>query len=252
VYWQKRWDFLNSIEYEFTYKGNYGAKGEKRAARCKRTPEQIVRQNEINRKNKVRRLIKANFSPGDYWITLKYPQGIRKPLEEVKSDMRRFLSSMRAAYRREEDELKYIYRVEVGKRGGIHIHIILNRVRGKPPTDMLVNRYWKYGRANFTLLYEDGGYDQLASYLTKSPEEDEDAKAARAYVPSRNMIHPQPAKKEYFTRTVKKLVKEGPKPKEGFYIEKDSVISGVNPFTGLSYLHYTEVRINPIERMGGG
>ena len=75
AYWQKRWDFLNSVEYEYTYAGNYGAKGEKRKPRVKPTPEQIEKQNQINKTKKVRRLIKQNFSPGDYWITLKYTKG---------------------------------------------------------------------------------------------------------------------------------------------------------------------------------
>lgn len=252
AYTRKRWEFLNSIEFEFSYKGKYGAKGEKRCKRTKKTPEQVKKQNALNRKNYVRRLIKKNFYPGDYWITLKYPQGTRKPLEDVKKDMSNFLDCMRRAYRRQEDELKYIYRIEVGKRGGIHIHIILNRVRGKPGTDILVERYWKSGRPNFQLLYEDGGFDQLASYLTKEPEQSEDAIKTRAYVPSRNLEKPVPEKKTYLRRTVEKLIEEGPEPTPGFYIDKSSIVSGVNVYTGMSYLHYTEIRVKTRERSDDG
>lgn len=252
AYTRKRWEFPNSIEYDFTWAGNYGAKGEKRAPRVKKTPEQVKKQNALNRKNYVRRTIKKNFAPGDYWVTLKYPQGIRPPLEEVKNDLSKFIDNMRRAYRRQQDELKYIYRIEVGKRGGIHIHIILNRVRGKPGTDILVERYWKPGRPNFTLLYEDGGFDQLASYLTKAPEQSDDAIKTRAYVPSRNLEKPVPEKKIYLRRTVETLIKDGPQPTPGFYIDKSSIVTGVNAFTGMSYLYYTEIRVKPKGRTDDG
>lgn len=250
AYWQKRWEFLNSIEYEFTYIGNYGAKGEKRRPRKKPTPEQVEKQNYINKKNKVRRLIKANFSPGDYWVTLKYSKGTRKPLEEIKKDMKKFTDNMRRAYKRRGAEFKYIYRVEIGRNGGIHIHIILNRSRGKPAADILLDRYWKGGHPYFAVLYEDGGYDQLASYLIKDlPEEkneDEVDAYLKAYHPSRNLIRPEPEKKYYSRMTMRKLVLEGPVAQEGFYIDRDSVEIGENPFTGMSYARYTEIRLKPI------
>lgn len=252
AYWQKKWEFLNSTEYEYTYVGNYGAKGEKREKRKKITPEQVVLQNAINRRNRVRRLIKQNFRQGDYWVTLKYPKGVRKSVEDVKKDVRNFISRMRSAYKKQGESLLYIYRIEIGKRGGIHVHMILNRVRGKLATDVLVERNWKQGRPHFVLLYEDGGYDQLASYLTKAPEDTEDGHKTRGYVPSRNLVKPEPKKKTYFRRTVEKLVKEGPVPTEGYYIDRDSIVCGKNAYTGMSYLHYTEVRKKPIERADDG
>ena len=81
MYNRERWIFLNSIETECKYAGKYGAKGEKRAKRKKPTPEQVAKQNQINKENRIRRLIKANFYPSDLWVTLKYPKGTRKPFE---------------------------------------------------------------------------------------------------------------------------------------------------------------------------
>lgn len=40
------------MDYEYTYLGKYGAKGEKRAARIKPTPEQIAKQNHTNKVKK--------------------------------------------------------------------------------------------------------------------------------------------------------------------------------------------------------
>ena len=247
AYWQKIWRFQNSVEYEYTYMGNYGAKGEKRKKRAKPTPEQVAKQNLTNRTNYVRRLIKGNFSPGDYWITLKYAAGTRKPVEEVRKDMEHFISNMRKAYKKQGEQFKYIFRVEIGSKGGIHIHIILNRRSGGQSTDVLVERYWKGGHPHFQLLYEDGGYDQLASYLVKPAlEGQKEDTYLKGYHPSRNLKKPVPETKIYLKRTVKKLIEEGPVPQEGFYIDKDTLEVGENQFTGMSYLRYTEVRIKPI------
>lgn len=252
AYRQKKWEFQNSVEYEYSYKGNCGAKGEKRKERVKPTPEQVIKQNLKNRTNYVRRLIKANFGPGDYWITLKYTCGTRKSVEDVKKDIKRFITNMRTAYKKQEEKFKYIYRVEIGSRGGIHIHIILNRRRNGTATDVLVERYWKGGHPHFSLLYEDGGYAQLASYLVKPALEEKEDSYLKAYHPSRNLKKPVPEIKIFTRRTVKKLIEEGPVPEEGFYIDRDTLVVGENPFTGMSYLHYTEVRINPIRGSGNG
>lgn len=76
---KKIWYFENSREVEYTHKGRYGAPGEKRGPRRKRTPADIKRANQTNRVNRVRRKIKANFREDDYWSTLTYKKEERKP-----------------------------------------------------------------------------------------------------------------------------------------------------------------------------
>lgn len=63
----------NYTEYEFKWKGKYGAKGEVRGKRTKKTPEAMAKINQKNRETKVRREILLNFQEGDYWVALKYP-----------------------------------------------------------------------------------------------------------------------------------------------------------------------------------
>lgn len=138
AYTKKEWVFPDSIETQYTYKGNYGARGEKRAPRRKITPEQIKKQNQWRREQEARRVMKANFAKGDLWCTLLYPRGTRKPMEEVKQDMNRFLSKLRYRYKRLEAPLKFLYRIEIGSRGGIHIHMICNETGCSPPTDMMI------------------------------------------------------------------------------------------------------------------
>lgn len=256
AYTRKKYTGINTTEYEYYFKGKYGAKGEKRAPKQKRTPEQIARQNQINKENRVRRTIQDNFYPNDYWITLNYPKGTRKPYKDVKADFDAFIKRLRKEYRTRGEPLKFMYRIEIGTRGGIHIHIIINRIWG---ADLLVQKCWT-GRCHFTHLYEDGGFRQLAAYLTKPLSEDckrykqlgfitdKDERAMSKYGSSRNLTRPAPEKKTYSRRTVRKLITEGPKPSPGYVIDKNSIHIGINPYTGYTYMHYSEVRIKQIER----
>lgn len=257
AYLQDTWIFTNSIEHEYKFLGKNGAKGEKRQKRKKATPEQIKRQNQTNKEKKMRRLIKANFYPNDLWITLKYPEGFRKEVIKVKEDIKKFLNRMRTTYKKMGQAFKFIYRLEIGKQGGIHIHIIINRVYGMD-TDILVQKNWTHGRANFESIYEYGGYKKLAEYIVKKPDEEveeqlslfevEEQKEFTKYSPSRNLIRPLPERKLYIRRTMRKLLEDGPQPTPGFYIDKNSVHFGVNPYTGKSYYQYIEYRIKEISR----
>ena len=251
------WRFRDSIEYEFKFLGRYGGKGEKRAAKEKATPEQVARQNQLNKEKKVRRLIKANFTERDYWVTLKYPKGERPSIETVKQDMNSFLGRLRRMYKKVGESVRFIYRLEIGSRGGAHVHIILNRAEGIA-TDLAVQEAWTYGRVNFQHLHETGGYSDLAAYLVKPPSPEaqrhidelppEARKEVIKYSSSRNLIRPEPERKEYTHNTMRRLIDEGPTASPGFYIDYDSIKQGVNVYTGMSYLYYTECRLDPTKR----
>ena len=47
---------------------------------------------------------------------------------------------------------------------------------------------------------------------------------------------------------MRRILEDGPKPTPGFYIVKESVVSGINKYTGMSYLRYTEQRIKEVKR----
>lgn len=251
MYRLKKYRFKGSTDYEFSYAGNYGAKGEKRSPRAKTTPEQIRKQNQHNREKKMWRLIRANFDVGDLWTTLKYPKGIRPPVEKIKKDLQTMFRKLRTAYKARGAPLKFIYRLEIGELGGIHIHMVINRI---PDTDKLIASAWK-NPVNLTPLYDLGEFRDLASYLVKQPEEveeqlslfdTEDKKKLLAVSSSRNLIRPEPETKEYTRRTMRKILEKGPVPEPGYYIDVDTVYSGINPYTGESYFGYTEVKIEKI------
>ncbi|MDD3369227.1 MAG: hypothetical protein PHP50_10135 [Lachnospiraceae bacterium] len=247
MYWKDVWRFKTSIEYEFKYAGRYGAKGEKRQKKKKPTPEEMELQNRTNKSNRTRRLIKANFSPGDYWITLTYRSGTRKDITEVKADMRLFVKQMRKEYQKQDVPLKFIYMIEIGTLGGLHAHILLNRI---PDTDKLVTAYWPHGHPHFVPVYEEGEYKALGDYFAKVPQESEDKpkkeqlkpidKDHYAYSSSRNLIRPEPERKKYYRRNMRKLLADGPKPTPGYYIVPESIWIGTNRFTGYSSMRYIE------------
>lgn len=261
AYWKDVWKFTNSNEYEYKYAGKYGAKGEKRGKRKKATPEQIKKQNQCNKEKRIRRLIKANFVPDDIWATLKYPEGTRKKIEEVKEDLKKFLADARKEYKKRGEIFKFIYRMEIGEYGGIHIHILINRSKSKPDTDLMIQDCWKHGSVNYETIYEYGGYKKLANYIVKKPNEEEEKqlslfpeeerKELIRYSSSRNLIRPEPERKEYRRWTVRDLIKNGPEPTPGFYIDKGSICYGVNQYTGMSYYQYTECRIKEINSRNG-
>lgn len=264
AYNKKTYRFWGSNEIDFVYKGRYGAKGEQRQKKKKATPEQVKRQNQWNRERRMRRLMKENFSPGDPWCTLKYPRGTRKPIGEVMRDLRNFLARCRRRWKKHGEIFRWIYRIEIGKRGGIHIHILVNRIRGKPDgsaqelpdTALIIQQEWeKCGRVHFEPVYSEGLFRNLASYMVKEPDEgvekqlslfpEEDRKKLLKYSCSRNLRRPVPEVKEYAHWTMRRILEEGPEPTPGYYIDPDSVECGINPVTGLSYLHFIEYLLDP-------
>lgn len=265
----------DSNEVIIRYPGRTGAKGEKRAQRRRRTPEEIERQNQTNKENNLRRKIVLNFKAGDLWCTLKYPAGTIKTADELKADWNDFRRRLSREYRKAGHEMKFIYRLEIGKNGGAHIHVLVNRI---PKAETLIDAAWIHGRVYRASVYEEGGCEQLADYIAKKDatlerlrEEKKrlegqtegqielfprktleeinaqitERSKLRAFGCSRNLKKPEDVKTvtKYSHWTIRALFDgDLPKASKGFIVDKDSVYIGVNPFTGLSYVRYTERR----------
>ena len=263
----------------YQYKGTWGGKHEKRADHEKATREQIKRQNQRNKENRVRRTIQLNFRPGDLWLTLKYPKGTRKPMDEVTEDFRRFTDRIRKLYKKQGIPFKYMYRIEIGKRGGIHVHIVMNRLDDQR-ADLIISDAWTRARgmtpiedmlldglcpadglAHLDHVRAVGNGKELAEYLVKEqPDTLEDGtklsrdeiKATCRCGSSRNLDRPVPEVKIYNHWTLRRLIELGAEGlntqpnryrTEGYAVDKDSWNCGINPYTGLSYLCYFEVPI---------
>ena len=254
MYEYKCYRYPSVIIHEYHFEGNYGAKGEKRKPKTALTPEQIKAHNQKHKERKVQLLILENFTEGDYYTTLTYLKGTRKCISLVYEDLRAFLDKMRRAYKRRGADLKFISRIEIGSRGGAHIHLILNRI---PETDILISSRWKYGHAHNELLTdEDPTYSKLAEYMTKPPTDEavdilktlgdsEDLTKLVRYSCSRNLTRPEPEVHRYHNRTMRKILNDDIKPSAGYYIDRDihPPVRGLNPFNGRTYLTYQEIRL---------
>ena len=85
------------------------------------------------------------------------------------------------------------------------------------------------------LLYEEGGFQDLAEYIAKKSDQSQ----GEPYSRSRNMIERDPETKVMKRRTWQKEIK----PPKGYYVDKTSVVEGINPVTGYPYRYYTLIKI---------
>lgn len=127
--------------------------------------------------------------------------------------------------------------------------MVCNRI---PDSDQIIESRWRFGTVNYQHIYKSGGMKKLANYIVKEVKEEiyqqlslfpeEEQKKMMNYSPSRNLVKPEPEKKK-LKNTPKTLMVGEPVAKKGYYIDKESVVYGINPITSKPYLHYTEYRI---------
>ena len=220
------------IETEEYHTAKYGAPGQERSPKKKLTPEQMEKQNQTNREKKARRKLREHFQEEDYFSDLTYRKDARPPdMETAKEQFSKCIRQVRKEYRRRGYELKWMRNVEVGTKNGWHIHVIINRI---PDTDIILQAAWPYGKVINTLMYEKGGFADLAAYITKTPATDPRLRESD-YSASRNLPIPEPEKKIYRHWKTWKEIK-GP---AGYYLDKSSVREGINPYTGYRYRSYS-------------
>lgn len=242
--------FRNVIEVEEYLDGRYGAPGEKRKEKKKATPEEMEQVNQWNREKKARWRLREYFDVNDYLFTLTYSRNARPPdMVAAKAQFKEFYTCAKKEYKKRGYELRWLRNIECTPTGNWHVHVILNRI---PDTDIIIEDAWRHGKVkDKQLLYAEGEFRKLAQYITKNPRTQEkyveegilDHKITESsFSASRNMPLPEPE-----IDHIKKWQKE-PRPKRGWYIEKESYFEGINKVTGYPYRHYTMIRIERIRR----
>ena len=224
------------VHKSFTKHENKKSRGDKK----KLTPEEIEKVNQINAERNLRILINANFKEGDLYATLTYRKEDRQTPAEAKKSVKALFDVLRIEFRKCGEELKYVTEY---KNKAIHHHLIINDIKSLNVAKM-IRKLWKFGRPDFKLLDETGQYKDLAAYLIKETSKtykEKDGGHMQRYSCSRNLIRPVPV-----TEIIRKAMKwaADPKPIKGYYIDKDSVYNGVNPFTGREFQRYTMIRID--------
>lgn len=243
-YIRDTWDCGDTLEVEEKHTGRYGAAGQKREQRKELTPEDIMRQNQWKRVRDLRRLIKWNFTTGDSWITLTYRKDERPSWGEMIKHMQKFIRQLQTRYRKYGWTLKYIWRPQIGKKGAIHIHILISAMsNAETRTEKIVKDLWTHGNPNMKVVYDLKNGD-LAEYIA-TPLQEWEPEEAKSFHPSRNLIRKEPARETVRRRSL--IDKQGRireiKPKKGYYVDPNSIEQGINPVTGYAYRRYTLVKI---------
>lgn len=248
MYVKKEIAVNDKIEIEKYYDGRYGAPGMPREKKKKVTPAEMARQNFWQRYQHLRRLMEINFAGGDLHVTLTCRIEDRPTKEEAPEVIRQFRDKMVRDYKKQGWECKYIITCEIGSRGAVHWHMILNNKKSnKDCTWDIIRRHWKKGRPNMVPLDENREYGELARYIVKETAkrmENEQTIEKLSYIISRNLEKPVEKKSK---KDAKKWTNP-PRPPKGYEIVKDSVVNGINKFTGYPYQKYV-VRI--LQKGGG-
>lgn len=164
---------------------------------------------------KLRGLINANFSAGDWHLQFTYA-GEAPSKEQAREDLRKALREMRKIYRKNGKELKYITVTEYESKR-IHHHLLLPKLNiGE------IQKAWNHGMVRATALYANDDYHALAAYLIKETRRTYNAENAlyrKRYNASRNLTKPTVIKETVKADTWR----EKPTAKKGYTIVTDSV-----------------------------
>lgn len=235
-----------TIEVIKSYTKRVGAKV--RAGKKKPTAEEIEKVNQANAERTLRLKINANFGEDDLYITLTYRRDERPTPKQAKENIKGLINTLKKEFKKLGAELKYIHVTEY-KNKSIHHHLLINHVDGQDVAKM-VRQAWKFGRPAFKFLDDTGQYKKLAAYFIKETSKtfrENNGGHKQRYSCSRNLIIPVP--KTEIIRTAKKWLEE-PKPIKGYYIDKETVYNGIDPFNGRKYQKYTMIQIANKEKGG--
>lgn len=232
-------EIRDKLEIEKHYDLRYGAPGEKREKKKKATPEEMAAQNYWRKCRDLRRIIELNFGEGDWHVTLTCKKEERPDKETAPKVIREFRDKLRAAYKKLSWELKYIITCEIGERGAVHWHMIVNDMHSEnESTAKLIHKLWTRGRAYFSPLDDSGDYKKLAEYIVKESAkrmEEGNTIEKLSYMRSRNLIRP-------VVRTEKVRAKSWrlePSIPEGWELVPGTLLNGINKFNNMPYQHYT-------------
>lgn len=224
----------NTIDYRYYYAPRWDMKGGSRRRAENRTSDAQKKVNHRSRCLKLTRILNANFGGNDYYITFSYRADARPDKERLRKDIRNLLDFFRREYRKAGKDFKYVWVAEVGERGAVHIHMVINNI-----DSAVIKRSWNKGWITIKPLDDNGQYNRLASYFIKYSEKTmktEDELQGRTYNASKNLFIPEPDRKKIKSKNAYNHTVEVP---AGYYIDKDSIVETWHEVTGYMYFAYT-------------
>ena len=243
MYLKTTWTYGNRVEVRKYHTARYGEHGEKRGRRQRPTTEAMKDANRRRAEDKLRRLMVANFTDDDIYLTLTYRREERPDAEGAKKILKKFFDALRRVYKKAGAPLKYIIVTEQKTRA-IHHHLVLNDP-GIRNFNTTIRRLWTHGGYHTEALYPDKDYEKLASYFLKpeKPGGEDDQVQSKRYSCSRNLV--QPEKKTEVIRARHWREEEPKVPKalrdQGYIMERCSPPGLVDAW-GYPYQAYTMIR----------
>lgn len=232
-------------EYEKYYTRRLRPGNEKRRPRENKTTEQQRKINDKLAERKLTRIMNDNFDETSWYLTYTYLKENRpSELEEFEKDRDKLLRDIRKIYKKENKVFKWIETVEVGERGALHIHMVINDIDIRK-----IKKLWKKGFVHATPLDDTGQYRRLASYFMKYYQKTRKTASQiqkKAYNCSRNLTRPEPVKRPMSGKEFSKDIKI---PK-GWYLDEGSVERGITE-DGYEYLRYTIVQCPDYKKKRG-
>lgn len=146
-----------------------------------------------NARNKIRRLISANFSQESLFITLTYRDDV-KDVKQGNYDLKKFVQKMK----RRQKDFQYVAVIEFQeKRGGvIHYHMLCNyRLTWESHSQLQayereLGKVWTHGYVDIGYKKTDNAGAYLIKYMTKD-NDDIRLKGQKRYFFSRNLEQPK-------------------------------------------------------------
>lgn len=219
------------------------------------TPEEMKKNNQRNAQRKLRQLINANFQDDDYHLIYRYFKQTRPgSWKEAVEEMRRYWRRMQYEAKKEGITLRYIWEIEIGGRGAIHFHVIVNKADisfftkqwKRQVTGEDGKKTWvKLGTIFCVPLWTDGQYRDLAKYIVKQTSKTFREMGGKRWNRSRNLIKPKETVKEIKA----KQWRMEPKPPKGYIFDPSFPLeNGICSITGLRYQRYGLIRIERQKR----
>lgn len=109
-------------------------------------------------------LMAENFKDGDLLVTLDYKKENRpEGSDRMQKDFKNFYDRLKRRLKKlGMPPPKYIRVMEVGKKGALHHHLVMQE------TDLkLLRECWQQGGIHVDPLYTDGNYRKIAEYFVK-------------------------------------------------------------------------------------
>lgn len=216
------------------------------------TPEAVQKINQINAERTLRQLTNHNFCNDDYHVVLTYARHYRPPdIAEARKELKQILRRLREDCQRVGIEARYIAVTEIGDKGAVHHHIILNHMDTKMVTGAFKRRIkneadkWEWARlgtARFYPLYSDGQYKDLSNYIIKQTSKTlrRAGQNGKRWFGSKNLKKPVTKPNVVDAKTWRKE----PKPPKGYMFDPAlPLINGVCEVTGLAYQRYAFIKI---------